>query len=218
MSTLQLTILAVLALAGLAALRLARVHFNRTPLPDGFVRPFFLFGFVILPPMVLAALTQPAAAAGPFRGLSSVPMYVVIVLTLVMLMAIVALIVGYAAHNRTAQLVRLALIGSEGDPGGIRAVARLTPKLAESVARVDRANAAFPRGTEFLAQVDRAGFRSDWDALDGATRALEAGIADDYRLDMGVAYEATDTAKDARSRLDTLRRHAIEHGQSWAAN
>lgn len=218
MSSLQLTILAVVTLAGLAVLRLVRVHFNRSPLPDGFVRPFFLFGFVIVPPLVLAALTQPAAAAGPFRGVSSVPMYILIVLTLVTLMAIVALIVGHIVHNRTAQLVRLALIGSEGDPGGIRSVQRLTPRLAESIELVQRANAAFPRGTEFLAQVDRAGFRSDWEALDGATRTLEDEIAEDYRLDMGVAYEATDTAKDARSRLETLRRHALERGQSWAAN
>jgi hypothetical protein len=89
--------------------------------------------------------------------------------------------------------------------------------LVESVALVGRANVAFPRGPEFAAQIDRVGFRVDWDALDAATATLEVQIADDRRSGVGVASSATAMAQDARSRLDTLRRLAGDHGQVWAS-
>jgi hypothetical protein len=53
--------------------------------------------------------------------------------------------------------------------------------------------------------------------LDGATRSLEGRIADDHRLGLAVARATTATASDARSRLDTLRRLAVDQGQAWAA-
>ncbi len=81
------------------------------------------------------------------------------------------------------------------------------------MALVDRRNATFPRGVEFPAEVDRVGFRSDWDALDAATRALEGRMAEDRRLGLGVASAAMATALDARSRLDTLSRLATGRGR-----
>jgi hypothetical protein len=92
----------------------------------------------------------------------------------------------------------------------------LTSRLAESVTSVDRANQAFPRGVAFPAEIDRAGFRGDWDALNGATQALEGQIAEDRQLGVGVASAATAAAEDARSRLNTLQRLAGHSGQSWA--
>jgi hypothetical protein len=93
----------------------------------------------------------------------------------------------------------------------------MTVKLAESAARVDRANAVFPRGSDFPAEISRAGFRDAWDALDAATGTLEGRILDDRGLGLAVASGATAIATDARSRLDTLRRLALDNGQVWAA-
>jgi hypothetical protein len=213
-----LIVLAVAVMAGLATLRLVRVHLGRTPLPEGRGRRVFLLAFALMPPIVLGALTQPAAAGGQLSGLSSLPIYVVILATLMILMRIVALIVGLVAHGRSAPLLRLALTGSEGDPVGVRSDPPVTAKLAEDIVVVDKANAVFPRGREFPAQIDRAGFRADWGALDSATRTLEGRIADDHRLGRGVASVATATAMDARGRLDTLRRLAVDQGQAWAAS
>jgi hypothetical protein len=108
------------------------------------------------------------------------------------------------------------LTGGEADPYDVPFDPPITAKLAESVGLVDRANAAFPRGVGFPTQIDRSGFRGDWEALDGATRSLEDRIAADFRLGLAVASGARVTAADARSRLDTLRRLAVEQGQAWA--
>jgi hypothetical protein len=216
MPLLELTVLAVVAMTSLAALRLARVHVGRSPLPEARGRRLFLLAFVVVPPIALGALT-PAGAASQLRGVTSLPVYVSIVAALVVLMAIAALIVGQLTHGPSGRLARLALVGSEGDPDDFWSDPPLTAKLAESVGIVDMANAAFPRGVTFAGQIGRAGFRVDWDALDGATRALEGRIADDDRLGRAVASAATAVAKDARSRLDTLRTIAVDHGQAWAA-
>jgi hypothetical protein len=217
MPPLQLMVLGIVAMVGLATLRLVRVHLGRTPLVEGRGRWIFLLAFLVVPPIALGALTQPAAAAGPLRGISSLPIYVVIVTALVVLMAIGALFAGQVAHGRAGRLVRLALIGSQDVPRHVPSDPPMTARLIESVTFVNRANSVFPRGPEFAPQIERANFRDDWDALDGATRTLENQVAEDYRLDMGVASEAEATAKDARSRLDMLRRLAGEHGQVWAA-
>lgn len=199
----QILVLAIVALAALAALRLVRVlRFGRTPLPEGPGRTLFLVGFVVLPPLALG-------------GLSLVPVYVAVVGALVILMWIAAVVVDLLTASRTGQLVRLALVGSEGEPidSGMTPV---TTRLSESIRLVTRANAVFPRGLEFPRQVDRSGFRDDWDALDDATRALEGQIADDHRVGLGVSSSATILAEDARSRLEMLRRFAGEQGQAWA--
>lgn len=203
MAFLQLLILAIVAMAGLAALRLLRVlRFGRTPLPEGPGRSLFLLGFVLVPPLVLG-------------GLGAVPVYVGVLAAIVILMWIAAVVIDRLTASRTGQVVRLALVGSEGDPmdSGLTPV---TARLSESIGLVTKANARFPRGIEFPRQITRSGFRDDWDALDGATRTLEGHIADDHRLGLGVSATATTLAEDARSRLDSLRRFAGDHGQDWA--
>ncbi len=202
MSILQLTVLAVAAMSALAALRLVRVHLGRTPLPEERGRWLFRLLFVIVPPVAVGA------------GLTSVPIYAAIVGVLVVLMWIAATIVGQLTNGQSGRYLRLALVGSEGDRDNDPP---LTAPLTESLVTVDAANAVFPRGREFPAEIDRMDFRVDWDALDAATRTLEGLISDDYRLGLGVASRATATATDARSRLNVLRLLAEDHGQAWAA-
>jgi hypothetical protein len=217
MPLLQLLVLAIVAMVCLATLRLVRVHFGRSPLPDGRGRRFFLLGFVVVPPLVLGALTQSAPTTSKLGAIPSLPAYIGIVGALVFLMWIAALIIGLVTSGRSGQLARLALAGSQNDPYDDQIDPPVTATLAASVVVVNRFNAMFPRGREFPRQVARTGFQEDWDALDGATRTLEGGIADDHRLGLVVASSATATATDARSRLDTLRRLAGDHGQAWAA-
>lgn len=217
MPLLQLLVLAIVAMVCLATLRLVRVHDGRSPLPEGRGRRFFLLGFVVVPPLVLGALTQSAATTSKLGAISSLPTYIAIVGALVFLMWIAALIIRQVTNGRSGQLARVALAGSQNDPYAAQIDPPVTTKLAASIAAVDRFNAMFPRGPEFPRQVARTGFRDDWDALDDATRTLEGGIANDYRLGLVVASSATATASDARSRLDTLRRLAGAHGQAWAA-
>jgi hypothetical protein len=147
---------------------------------------------------------------------SSVPVYIGILLALVIVMWLAAVLVQLVARGRIRPLLLVALVGSEGDPEDVPYDPPVTAKLAESVALVDRANAVFPRGHEFPLQVGRAGFRFAWDALDTATGTLEGRIADDHRIGLAVASGAAATAVDARSRLDTLRRLAVDGGQVWA--
>ncbi len=219
MSFLQLVLLAVLAMVGLGTLRLVRVNRGRTPLPDGPGRRFFLVGFVVLPPLVVGALFQPASPAGALRGISSLPAYVLIDAVLVILIAVGAVVIGQTVHGRTGRLARLALAGSEDDPArDVPSNPPITAQLTKCVEIVDRANAAFPRGPEFPAQVDRAGFRADWEALDTCTQTLERNIATERLLAVGVSAKAEATASDARGRLETLRLIAVQHGQTWAAD
>jgi hypothetical protein len=216
---LQLLVLAVLSMVGLAALRLIRVHLGRTPLPDGPGRRLFLLGFVIVPPLLLGVLIQPATAAGPARGIAFLPIYVGALAVLVILMAIAAFVIGSLVHSRTGRLARLALVGVEADPArDIPTDPPITAQLAKAVGICDRANAAFPRGAAFPAQVDRAGFRADWETLDVATGSLERSIASERLLAIGVAATAEATARDARNRLDSLRRIAAQSGQAWATD
>ena len=213
----QLIILGIFSMAGLAVLRLVRVNRGLTPLPDGRGRRLFQLGFLVVPPLILGMLTQPAPPANQLWGIGAVPTYVLIVGALVILMWIASQVVGMVAHGRTGRLVRLALSGYEPDPYAARVDPPVTAKLAESLVVVDKANAAFPRGPGFPSQVSRMGFRDDWDELDVACRTLEGRIADDHRLGLSVASTCAATADDARSRLDTLRRLAVDDGQAWAA-
>jgi hypothetical protein len=213
----QLIILGIVAMAGLAMLRVVRVRRGLTPLPDGRARRLFQIGFVAVPPIVLGMLTQPAPPANQFWGIGAIPTYFAIVAALAILMWIASQIVGQVSRGPRARLVRLALAGYEADAHAAQDDPPVTAALADSVVVVDRANAAFPRGPGFPSQVARMGFREDWDELDGATRTLEGRIADDHRLGLSVASSCTATADDARSRLDTLRRLAFDEGQAWAA-
>jgi hypothetical protein len=212
----QLIVLGIVAMAGLAVLRVVRVNRGMTPLPSGRGRRLFLLGFVVVPPVALGLLTQPDPPANQLWGLGALPTYIAIVATLAGLMWIASQIVGQVAHGRTSRHLQVALSGSEADPYAARADPPVTAKLAESVVVVDRANAAFPRGPGFPSQVARASFHDDWDELDSATRTLEDRIADDHRQGLSVSLAVSATANDARSRLDTLRRLAVDDGQAWA--
>ena len=212
----QLIILGIVSMAALAVLRVVRVNRGLTPLPER-GRRLFLLGFLVVPPVALGVLTQPPPPANNLWGVGALPLYFVIVAALATVMWVASKIVGQVAHGRSGRLLQVALAGHEADPYAARVDPPVTAKLAESVVVVDRANAAFPRGPGFPSQVARAGFRDDWEELDGATRTLEGHIEDDHRLGLSVASAATATATDARSRLDTLRRLAVDDGQAWAA-
>lgn len=213
MSLQLLVVFGILAMVGLATLRVVRGERGWTPLPDGRMRLLFLLGFLIVPPVALAAVAQPGT--GLSRGLAWVPLYAAVLIALTAAMWIAAVLVQSLVHGRTRPRLLLALVGSEGDPEDVPFDPPLTPRLAESLARVETTNAAFPRGREFPVQVDREDFRADWDTLDAATRTLESEIAEDLRVGVAVASSARSTADDARGRLRTLRQISLDRG-SWA--
>ncbi len=163
--------------------------------------------------LVIAALLAIPVALG---AASSLPLYLLMLVALVVLMWLAAVVVQIVARGRIRPLLLVALVGNEGDPEDVAYDPPVTATLAESVALVDRANSVFPRGHDFPAQPEREGFRFAWDALDAATGTLEGQIADDHRLGLAVASGALATADDARSRLDTLRSLAVDRGQVWA--
>ncbi len=205
-------------LAVLAVSRLVRVHLGLSPHPEGRARLPFILAFLFLPPIVVeAVILRPTTSAAQLHVIESVLVYLGALAGFSILMGIAALIIRLVAPGRSRAVLVLALVGSEADPNDYLFEPTLTTELAESVALVDGANGAFPRGPEFPAQIDRVGFRAAWDALDAATGTLEGQIADDHRLGVAVASTATATAKDARSRLETLRRLAVDHGQVWAS-
>lgn len=211
----QLFALAIASMVFLAVLRIVRVRTGRTPHPAGMARLLFAVAFVALPPIALGALTDPGGAAGAIASLRWVPVYGIMLVGLMVVMRIAAVIVKAIAPRRPRRLLLLALVANEGDPYDMPYNPPVTPRLAAILALVDRTNAVFPRGMGFRDQVDRSGFRADWDALDAATGQLEGAMAEDVRRGRGVPSAAAATAKDARGRLDTLRRFAVEDGRSW---
>ncbi len=215
MSLLQLFVLALIAMIGLAAARSVRDRAGRTPFPEGNGRRFLMFGFLVVPPIAISELLYPYA--GTLPAVASVPVYLVALAVIATVMAIVVLVVGFVLPHRSHRSLRIALMGDEGDVDDQARDPRLTEVLTANVAAVERTNAVFPRGAGFAAQVEEPGFRPAWEALAAATATLEGHIADDHRRRQPVAEEALDMAADARSRLDTLRRLAVVHGQAWAA-
>ncbi len=162
-------------------------------------------------------MLQPPPGGAPLGGIFWVPVYALVLGLLKVLMVLAAALVEGVAKGRTRQLLLIALLGNEGDVDRLAFNPPVTARLAESMARVDRTNAAFPRGVEFPTQVDRSDFASAWDALDGATRSLEEQIAGDRKLGLGVASDATATANDARARLLVLRGIADTRGLAASA-
>ncbi len=218
MTVQQLLILTAAAmLVVLAVTRVVRVRNGRAPHPEGKARPLFLLGFLFLPPIVVEVIVlRPTTSAQQLHIIESELVYLGSLALFSFLMGIAALFVRQFAPGRSRPLLMLALVGSQPDPNDVPTDPALTPALAASVAVVGDANAVFPRGPDFPAQIDRPGFRSDWNALETATEDLEGRIADDHRLGVAVSSRATDVARDARSRLDTLRRLAVDEGQAWA--
>jgi hypothetical protein len=212
MTALQVFAVAIAAMTGLALLRVARVHLGREALPER--RLLFLLAFVLAPPIVLGALIQPLE--NQLRGVGLVSLYAVMVAGLASLMWLAAVVVRRVASGRPRTLLLIALVGSEGDPTDAQLDPPVTAKLARSMAAVDTANAVFPRGLDFPTQIDRPGFRGAWDALDVTTATLEGQIAADEGLGLAVASAATETAEDARGRLNTLRQLTTDEGRAWA--
>lgn len=214
----QLVVLtAATALIVLALVRVFRVRAGRSPHPDGRARLPFLLTFLFLPPVVVEIIVlRPSTSATQLHIIESVLVYLGALFVFMILMGLGAIVASLRAPGRWRPVLVLALAGSEADPNDVVFDPALTPELADGVDSVDRANVVFPRGPEFAAQIDRPGFRVDWAALDVATGALEGRIADDHRLGVAVGSMATTTAKDARGRLDTLRRMAVDGGQAWA--
>ena len=211
---LLLGLAALAAFAGLAALRIQRVRAHRDPV-DGWRRIGLIAAFLFVPPLVLQILFAPKTGPGAVDGVGAVLLYVLLTVALWILTWIAALVVARFAPIERRQSLLLALVGRDTsdivpfDPP-------MTSEITADVERVDTCNATFPRGTAFLAQASLPGFRVAWEALDSATRQLEARIAEQRRLHLGVAERAIDTAADARGRLDTLRREAMTGGQVWA--
>jgi hypothetical protein len=212
MSGLQLLVLAIAATAGLGSLRLARVHFGRTANPAA--RIPFIVAFVAIPPIALGALLQ--LGTSPLQGLTWLPRYAVIAFGVTALTWTASRGVRLVARGRPLHILMLALVGSAADSERALLDPPPTAKLVESMAAVERTNGVFPRGPEFPVQIERADFRSNWDALDAATTLLESRIADDLALGVGVASAARLAAWDARARLDTLRRLTVGRGMAWA--
>lgn len=207
---LVLVIVAVLAFVGLAALRIGRVRTHRDA-PDGWLRLGFVVAFLLIPPIVLQLVLSPKGV----DAVGAVALYGIVVVALWLLTWVVALLVARFAPIERRQMVLLALIGRDTS-GVVPFDPPMTATIAADVEAVDRLNAAFPRGHAFMTQVSMPGFRSTWDALDVATSTLEAEIAEQRRLHLGVSERAIETANDARGRLDTLRRDAATGGQAWA--
>ena len=167
-------------------------------------------------PIVLAMI---APRAGP-RGASPVVeltiLYIVALVVFAALMGIAAALVRRFVFGPSRPTLLLALIGREPSVADVPIDPPMTAAIRQSVDLVDARNAVFPRGREFMGQTELPGFQAAWSSLDEATRGLESLIAEGTGLGTGVAMQATETAGDARSRLDTLQRAAQARGQAWA--
>jgi len=215
---LLLALLVVIAAAlpvALTVSRLVRVHLGREPQPEGWRMRGLVVGFLLGPPIVLQ-LVLPAAARAQLDIVTSILIFGGLVLVFWLVMWAAARLVARFAPLRWRPIMLLALAG-QGTLDDVPFDPPMTGVLIDGVALVDARNAVFPRGRAFMDQVEQPGFLAAWDALDAATRTLEALIADAGRLRTGVAQRATATAADARGRLDTLRRDAAARGQAWAA-
>ena len=208
-----LVITAFLVLGALAVFRVIRVRSGREAQPEGWRMWVLDVAFLIVPPILLQVLVAPKGP-GQMDGVASVLTYGVALILGRLAMWIAAVLAARYAPHRWRHTLLIALSGSDNSAAVVSDPPMSTALTAE-VELVDTRNAAFPRGSAFLEQVDKPGFRDTWDALDGATTALEQSIADASRRG-GVASRATRTAADARGRLDTLRRDAAAHGQAWA--
>lgn len=213
----QLLVLTAAAmLAVLAVTRVVRVRRGLSPHPAGKARVPFVLAFLFLPPVVVEVVVlRPATSAEQLHIIESVLVYLGALVLFAIAMALAGLVARLIAPVRMRRILFVALVGSEADPYDLPLIPKLSTRLAKRIGAVERANAAFPRGPSFPDEIDRSGFREDWDALDSATTSLEDGIAEDLKLGVPVPYVAIDTARDARSRLDSLRRLALDEGRPW---
>ena len=201
---LPLFLIAVVAMTGLAILRLVRVHRGHTPLPEGKSRTAFLIAFLVVPPVVLKAVLLPTPSGSPIGWFLWVPLYAVILGLLVVAMTIAAMIVERTVNGRWRRPLMLALVGSEGDPEDIPFDPPVTTGWPSAWRWSTGPTRRFPAASRSRARSSAPTSDEAWGALDGATSSLEGSIADDRRLGLGIATAASATALDARGRLDTL--------------
>ena len=163
---------ALFVLAVIAIARVARFRSGREPLPSGWRAYSLALALLIIPPLVLQAIVNPAQARGDLGGFGSVILYIAFVAALWLLSRLSAPAIARLVPIDRRPLILLALTGREPS-GAVAFDPPMTGAIADQVALVDARNADFPRGTAFMYQVDLPGFQSNWDALDAATRSLE---------------------------------------------
>ena len=217
MSLQLVAILAAAAVLGAFAIsRVVRVRSGREARVYGWKMWVLVLVALVGVPVLLA---MSAPAPGP-RGASPVVeltiLYIGALVFFATLMGIAAAVVRRVVFGPVRPTLLLALIGREPSVADVPVDPPMTDEIRKSVDLVDVRNAAFPRGREFMDQTELPGFQAAWSSLDEATRGLEGLIAEGTGLGTGVAMHATDTAGDARSRLDTLHRAALARGKAWA--
>ena len=208
----QLVLLALLVMVGVSTLRVVRARSGRTPLPGGRAQVLLMVAILIVPPVAFNAFVEPSTTGAQPGLIGWLMVYALTVGVIVVLMRLAANVVKRFDHGPSRWTLLVALVGGEGDQGLVPFDPPLTAELAESLVLVNTTNAAFPRGPEFPEQINRPDFRTAWEGLDGATRILEGQIAGEREHGLEIASVATETALDARSRLNTLRGLALRRG------
>lgn len=207
-------LLAVAVLIGYAVSRVLRVRAGLESRPVGSRLVALLLAVVLGPSIVLIVIG--GGAGGQSAVFGAVMLYFLTLGAGLLVMGLSAVLVRSFAPVSLRPVLLLALIGHEASMADVPVDPPVTPELNESMALVTTSNNVFPRGRAFLDQSERPGFQEAWNNLDAATSGLEARIAASLAAGTGVAQIATDVARDARSRLDTLRRAASFGGQAWA--
>ena len=216
----SLQLVAILAaaavLAAFAVSRVMRVRMGLEARVYGW--RIWLLGIAVLVgvPILLALFAPPAGPKGASPIVETTILYIVALAFFATLMGLAAALVRRVVFGPSRPTLLLALIGREPSVADVPVDPPMTDAIRKSVDLVDARNAVFPRGRGFMDQTELPGFQAAWSSLDEATRGLEGLIAEGTGLGTGVALHASDTAGDARSRLDTLHRAAQARGQAWA--
>ena len=99
---LQLFIVGVVSMAGLAILRVLRVRAGHDPLPEGRgADGLHSWASCFIPPLVLGAVLQPPPGGAPLGGIFWVPVYALILGLLKVVMTLAAALVEGVARGRT---------------------------------------------------------------------------------------------------------------------
>ncbi len=205
-----LTAAAVLFLFG--TMRVMRVRRGLEPRPHGPLMFLAYLAILFVPPIALEVITNPTASSGQMHGVESILLYWGALAFFSILMGIAALLVRRFVWGRAREVLLVGLVGSRLGEEDIPVDPPISAALARDVELVDVANAVFPRGPAFMEESERPGFVASWMALEEATAMLETQIAEDRSHGLGVSWRALDTAKDARRRLEALRRAAADRG------
>ena len=216
----SLTLIAILTAAAVlalfAVLRVLRVRSGREARPDGLAMVAIVAVALVGPVIAFFMISGSTPRTGQADAVAASFTYLLAVVLFLVAMAIAAALVERFAPLSVRPTLLLALVGKEASSLDVRADPPITPELRSASRSSMRPTSVFPRGQAFLGQSDLPGFEAAWTSLDGATRDLEGLISDSIAAGTGVARIASDTATDARSRLETLRRAAAVSGQAWA--